>query len=239
MIRGLESLKNKFRAAALSAMTAAGLLTGCDQQHRHPDATSAPNTQLVFDNGRVYTTLDDNEVQAWEPRQNSCLRNDSNQVHYQDWLSQLDDTKDASLLDKANAVNDLVNNQVTYLSDEEDYQAYEYFASGVETCLRGAGDCEDFAIAKLYAMKYLNVPENRTLLLFVATDGVSEQVNHCVLAVDTTADNSWVDCLILNDSEGAQNSIENLYETGYKPIFTMNTQKERNCKLKPLKQPAP
>jgi predicted transglutaminase-like cysteine proteinase len=232
-------LKRKFRAAALSALTAAGLLTSCDQQHRHPDATSAPNTQLVFDNGTVYTTLDDNEVQAWEPRQNSYLRNDSNRVHYQTWLSQLDDTKDASLLDKANAVNDLVNNQVTYLSDGENYHADEYFASGVETVLSGGGDCEDFAIAKLYAMKYLDVPENRVTLLFVASDGVSDGVNHCVLAVDTTAANNWVNCLILNDAEGTQNSMESLYETGYKPIFTMNTREAHNCKLKHLKPPAP
>jgi predicted transglutaminase-like cysteine proteinase len=239
MIRSLESLKNKFRAAALSTLTAAVLLTGCDQRHRHPDATSASNTQLVFDNNKVYTTLNDNEVLAWEQRQNSCLRNDDNRTRYQTWLSQLDDAKDASIFDKANAVNDLVNNEVTYVSDKENYQAWEYFASGAQTALNGAGDCEDFAIAKLYAMKYLGVPENRTALLFVATDGVSEQVDHCVLAVDTTANNSWINCLILNDSEGYQNLIENLYETGYKPIFTMNTQGMHDCKVKPLKQPTP
>jgi len=218
-------LRNKFCTAVLAGLTAMSALTGCDT--REPPAA---DTQLVLDTTASVNWSD------WGDRQDSYLTNDSNRVPYQTWLSKLDDAKDMSLLDKANRVNDLVNNTVRYMSDNANYGG-EYWASGVETICAGVGDCDDFAIAKLYALKYLNVPENRMCVLGVTTDTiVSRKMNHAVLAVDTSAANNWVNCLILDNRA---RSLETLGQDGYLPYYMINSKEIRQCKLKVLKPPAP
>jgi predicted transglutaminase-like cysteine proteinase len=230
-------LRNIFNTAVLAGLTALSTLTECGVAF--PTAPAASDTQLVLD-ATVHVNVDQGKWSVWKDRQDYYLSDDSNRVHYQAWLAQLDDAKDFSLLEKANRVNDLVNNTVTWVSDRDNYGRWEYFASGVQTVLSGRGDCEDFAIAKLYALQYLNVPENRVLILCVATDGVSEQPNHGVLAVDTSAANNWINCLILNDNEiRPENFMKPLGRTGYAPRIAFNAEEIRSCKLKVLKTPAP
>jgi len=256
-------LRHKFRTAALAGVTALSALTGCDVtaptasdtqlvpdtihvKDADPSASSALVTQLVP--GAIVDVNIDKDLDypgegrwsVWNHRQDSCLANDSNRVHYQTWLAKLDDAKNLSLLDKANRVNDLVNNTVTYVSDSENYGVENYWASGTQTICIGAGDCEDFALAKLYALKYLGVPENRMSVLDVASDSaVSKEIDHAVLAVDTSAANNWVNCLILNNYEGRKNSLETLGQDGYLPYYMINTNKMLHCKVKTLKPLAP
>jgi hypothetical protein len=220
-------LKNKFRTAVLAGLAAIGGLTGC----------RSPDTQIIPDK-TSFINVDQGKFSDWQDRQYSYLTNDSNRVHYQAWLSKLDDAKNHSLLDKANEVNDLVNNSVTWVDDSITYHQSEYWASGVETILQGVGDCEDFAIAKLYALDYLNVPENRMYILSVASDTtVSKESNHAVLAVDTSAANDWTNCLILNDNEGSKNTLETLGQNGYDPHVMINMYEIRLCKAKVVKPP--
>jgi len=228
------NLKHKFRTAVLAGLTAIGALAGCGIVF-----PPAPDTQLVPDT-TVFINVNQGKWSDWQDRQYSYLTNDSNRVHYQAWLSKLDDAKNLSLLEKANRVNDLVNNTVIYVDDSTAYGQGEYWASGVETICTGVGDCEDFAIAKLYALEYLNVPENRVYLLSVADDPkVSKKSNHAVLAVDTSAANNWVNCLILNDYAGSRNTLETLGQNGYEPHVMINSDEIRLCKVKVLKPPAP
>ncbi|MCE9507403.1 MAG: transglutaminase-like cysteine peptidase [Alphaproteobacteria bacterium] len=215
-MKGLK-LRHKFQLAVLAGLTALSVLI-------------------------KYAPLDVYAVKlSWDDtkeRQELYLKNESNRDYYQAWLSSLDDAKTLSLLDKTNRVNDLVNNTVTYMSDSVNYGRKSYFASGVETVCTGRGDCEDFAIAKLYALQYLGVPENRMCALTVATNPASKETNHAIMVVDTSAANTWDGCLVLDDAEGVTNSLRTLGQTGYKPFVAFNFDGVRRWNAKTPKSPS-
>ena len=63
------------------------------------------------------------------------------------------------------AVNDFVNNAITYVDDWQHYQISDHWALLSETVLDGQGDCEDIAIAKLETLAYLGWDPGRLALL--------------------------------------------------------------------------
>lgn len=62
-------------------------------------------------------------------------------------------TAQASIRDKLNAVNVAVNHSIRYARDIDLYQTADHWATPSETLARKAGDCEDFAILKLAALR--------------------------------------------------------------------------------------
>lgn len=62
-------------------------------------------------------------------------------------------TTQASIRDKLNTVNAAVNHAIRYRKDIETYQVADYWATPSETLSRQQGDCEDFAILKMAALK--------------------------------------------------------------------------------------
>ncbi|MDL2317328.1 transglutaminase-like cysteine peptidase [Desulfovibrio sp. OttesenSCG-928-A18] len=71
------------------------------------------------------------------------------------WLLLEECFAQAALLDKARAVNSFFN-RMPYKEDLEAFGTEEYWATP-EEFMRHCGDCEDFAIAKYYALKRLGV----------------------------------------------------------------------------------
>jgi predicted transglutaminase-like cysteine proteinase len=221
----------------LAGVTALSALTGC---------APAPDTQLVpgsvVSPDSILSVELDVDTSArdwvrWNGRQNYFLTKNSESAAYKAWLSKLDGVKNRSLLERANEVNDLVNAAVKYVSDRVNYGTQEYCASAAQTISRGSGDCEDFAIAKFYALKYLNVPESRMCVLVVASDtAASKKIDHGVLAVDTSAANNWANCLVLDNCSG---SLKTLGQNGYEPYYMINSKEMRRCTAKVLKPPAP
>jgi len=60
-------------------------------------------------------------------------------------------------------VNNLVN-QTPYLSDEENYGMEDYWATPKEFYAKSRGDCEDYAIAKYFALKKAGFPVRNMFL---------------------------------------------------------------------------
>jgi len=60
-------------------------------------------------------------------------------------------------------VNDDIN-QTPYLSDEENYGQIDYWATPKEFYGRGRGDCEDYAIAKYFALRTAGISSDNILL---------------------------------------------------------------------------
>ena len=67
---------------------------------------------------------------------------------------------------KIQAVNAFFN-RVPYISDERTYGADDNWATPFEFLDANAGDCEDFAIAKLLALQEAGVEPNRLRLVIV------------------------------------------------------------------------
>lgn len=94
---------------------------------------------------------------------------------------------------KVAAVNDFYNNRIGFRSDQELYGVVDHWASPLETLARGAGDCEDFAIAKYFTLVAAGVSQRKLRLVYVRAMDVGLAVPHMVLAYYPTPDaDPWV-----------------------------------------------
>lgn len=82
---------------------------------------------------------------------------------------------------KLKAVNRFFNEQILYQTDLQAWSKKDYWATPSETLAKGAGDCEDFAIAKYYALKQLGMDESKLKIVYVRSNQFTEP--HMVLAV--------------------------------------------------------
>jgi len=79
------------------------------------------------------------------------------------------------------AVNNLAN-RVDYLSDQQNWGVPDYWATPAEFVSKGAGDCEDYVIAKYYALRTLGVDGNKLRLIYARAFFQGQLVPHMVLA---------------------------------------------------------
>jgi len=79
-------------------------------------------------------------------------------------------------LDAMTTINSSVNHLIRYRADQADI-----WATPVETAARGAGDCEDFAIAKLWLLRSIGYTADQ--LQLVVLKDTRHNVYHAVLAV--------------------------------------------------------
>lgn len=129
-----------------------------------------------------------------------------------DWRSLLDSA--ASETDRLTRVNDFFNRRIRFDDDSAVWKQADYWATPLETLAAGAGDCEDFAIAKYVALRALGVSEER-LRIAIVHDKV-KNIPHAVLVVYTSEG-----ALILDNQNKEVLSAESL-RTRYRPIFSIN-----------------
>jgi predicted transglutaminase-like cysteine proteinase len=70
------------------------------------------------------------------------------------------------IVKKLKAVNDYFN-KIKYMSDKKVWKKKDYWASPFEFMGVGAGDCEDFAIAKYFALRALNISDKKLKITYV------------------------------------------------------------------------
>jgi len=74
--------------------------------------------------------------------------------------------KNKPLMQQLNGVNDFFNN-VRYRSDLKLYGKKDYWATPWEFLAHDMGDCEDYVIAKYFALKYLGIPSKKLYFSYV------------------------------------------------------------------------
>ncbi|WP_084658147.1 transglutaminase-like cysteine peptidase [Chitinimonas taiwanensis] len=88
--------------------------------------------------------------------------------------------------EKLKRVNDFFNRQIRFEDDSVIWQQTDYWATPLETLGRGAGDCEDFTIAKYFTLQMLDINPAKLRLTYVKAKigGPSSTVSqaHMVLA---------------------------------------------------------
>jgi predicted transglutaminase-like cysteine proteinase len=75
--------------------------------------------------------------------------------------------------------NKTVNSALRYQTDKAIWGASDYWANPVQTALKGAGDCEDFAIAKYWLLRGLGFADEQ--LQIVLLQDTQRQLFHAVL----------------------------------------------------------
>ena len=86
-------------------------------------------------------------IQAWE-----ALIKSSDQLTEQDKLSE---------------VNRFFNRQIRFVDDIRLWNVNDYWATPIEMLIKGAGDCEDYSIAKYFTLRRLGIPSDKLRITYV------------------------------------------------------------------------
>jgi predicted transglutaminase-like cysteine proteinase len=102
------------------------------------------------------------------------------------WQSLVVSNKGAGDVDRLKRTNDFFNRQITFGDDMAVWGQEDYWATPLETLGKGAGDCEDFVIAKYFTLKEMGIESSKLRLIYVrAKTGSSDSTAlqaHMVLA---------------------------------------------------------
>jgi predicted transglutaminase-like cysteine proteinase len=137
------------------------------------------------------------------------------------WRRMLTESASLDETGKLNAVNTFFNRRVRFAEDTEIWQQADYWATPLEFMGRGAGDCEDYAIAKYMSLLLLNVPADRLRMTYVRAriGGPSSTVSqaHMVLGYYPTpdADPQILDNLVSSIRPGSM-------RTDLQPVFSFS-----------------
>ncbi|RXJ81787.1 transglutaminase-like cysteine peptidase [Arcobacter sp. F2176] len=82
------------------------------------------------------------------------------------WDEMVENAKSKDILHKLKDVNDFFN-KIRYETDQSHWNKKDYWAAPFEFMGTGAGDCEDYAIAKYFTLRKLGVPEDKLRITYV------------------------------------------------------------------------
>ena len=83
------------------------------------------------------------------------------------WDSMIEASKNEPILNKIKNVNDFFN-AITYKSDQAHWGKKDYWATPFEFMGSGAGDCEDYAIAKYFSLIKLGIDDDKLRITYVS-----------------------------------------------------------------------
>lgn len=84
-----------------------------------------------------------------------------------DWQRVLAEVQSLSAPEQLERINTLLNRQLHFDDDSAVWKQSDYWATPLETLGEGAGDCEDFAIAKYISLRHLGVPAEKLRITYV------------------------------------------------------------------------
>jgi len=83
------------------------------------------------------------------------------------WQQLVRDNRDRPDTTKIRAANDFINKNTSFVDDIVHWKQSDYWATPLETLGTGAGDCEDYTIAKYATLLEMGVPMERLRLIYV------------------------------------------------------------------------
>ena len=98
--------------------------------------------------------------------------------------------------EKLTSVNQFFNERISYQTDKQAWGQADYWASPNETLTKGVGDCEDFAIAKYFALQKMGVDPEKLRMIYVKSSLFPEP--HMVLSYEAR---KGADPLVLDNIE--------------------------------------
>ena len=95
------------------------------------------------------------------------------------WSQMLQSEINAPAPEQLNAVNLFFNQQLTFQDDTRIWRQTDYWATPVESLIKGAADCEDYALAKYFSLRHLGIPSEQLRITYVKA--LSQNQAHMVL----------------------------------------------------------
>lgn len=119
------------------------------------------------------------------------------------------------------AVNQFFNRRIVFMEDAQNWNQADYWASPIELLARGAGDCEDYVIAKYFSLLLTGVPKARLRLVYVRLQVGGPQgavLPHMVLAYYPAPDaEPMILDNLVNDIKPASRRLDLI------PVFSFNS----------------
>lgn len=86
---------------------------------------------------------------------------------FEEWQSLIENSKDLPEPEKLEVVNKFFNSNVQFIDDIMLWSKEDYWATPAEMLAIGAGDCEDYSIAKYFTLKEIGVDEDKLRITYV------------------------------------------------------------------------
>lgn len=83
------------------------------------------------------------------------------------WNQMLQSEAEQPELEQLGAVNRFFNQQLSFQDDPLVWHQIDYWATPVESLIKGAGDCEDYALAKYFSLRHLGVLSDKLRITYV------------------------------------------------------------------------
>jgi len=132
-----------------------------------------------------------------------------------DWQKLMVAGKSIAEQDKLREVNDFFNRNIQFAEDIVLWLKDDYWATPVELLCKGAGDCEDFAIAKYFTLLEVGVDESKLRITYVKA--LKLNLPHMVL---TYYENPQTDPLVLDNLTSNISSASE--RTDLLPVYSFN-----------------
>lgn len=141
----------------------------------------------------------------------NCAAGSYNRCHLRSWLEFLDSIRGLPRRQQLRRVNRYANAK-PYVLDMENYGVHDYWAIPRELLYNG-GDCEDYAITKLFSLRWLGFAAEN--LRVVVLQDTNLRIAHAVLAVAREGD-----IAILDNQVNAVVSHQQIVH--YAPVYSIN-----------------
>lgn len=135
----------------------------------------------------------------------------------------------ASDLEILNKVNRYWNYSIKQSTDMEVWGVEDYWATPEETLAKGAGDCEDFAIAKMFHAMDLGVSPDKLRLEYVLLSHLSgKKEAHMVLAYYATPKSEplYLDNVMFEiRTSGQRRDLEPVFSLAFDGVYVNNVKR--------------
>ncbi|WP_165680239.1 cysteine protease LapG [Metapseudomonas otitidis] len=113
-----------------------------------------------------------------------------------DWSDLIQRSGELPEKDKLTSVNRFFNAKLRFVDDQRNWRQNDYWATPIEALVKGAGDCEDYSIAKYFTLRRLGIPAEKLRITYVKALNYNQA--HMVLTfyATPTADPLVLDNLI-------------------------------------------
>ena len=91
----------------------------------------------------------------------------SGQQRIDAWQRLLASEKQRTDAERLEVVNQFFNRQLRYQEDIDLWHEVDYWATPIQSLIKGAGDCEDYAIAKYFSLRRLGIPAEKLRITYV------------------------------------------------------------------------
>ena len=102
------------------------------------------------------------------------------------WAALLKSPPQGDIKDTLNRVNQFFNSRMRFRDDITVWGQQDYWATPIEFLRKGAGDCEDYALAKYFSLREMGVPARQLRIIYVKALQLNQA--HMVVAWYATPD---------------------------------------------------